>query len=80
MLIGWPFHSPSDLIEVVDLEDNSFECLKDLTFNSHTATYAPGGGLIRSGDEFVPFLCGGGQYGNEKCYQLNSTRYGVRST
>ena len=66
-------------IEVWDLEDQSFECSNTLTFNPSEKIYAPGGGLVRHGEEFVPFLCGGAKSyswggGLAKCFQFNSIR------
>ena len=78
MLVGG-FVSDADnnVIEIIDVEDSSYSCPNSLTFNPVSSSsyleYA-GGGMVRYGQNDIPFICGGnigGLYKSE-CWQLLS--------
>lgn len=64
-------------IEIIDLEDSSYNCPKsdnkDLKIFPDHNVHSPGGGLVRYGDGYMPFICGGETNSKGKsdlCYQL----------
>ena len=66
-------------IEIIDLEDSSYTCPKsdnkDLKIFPDHNVHSPGGGLVRYGDGYMPFICGGETNSKGKsdlCYQLPS--------
>ena len=79
MLVGG-FVSGADnnVIEIIDVEDPSYSCPNSLTFNPISdSTYLDyaGGGMVRYGQNDIPFICGGWLQNSgtqSKCWQLLS--------
>ena len=69
--------APYNVIEIIDVEDSSYSCPNSLTFNpvsSSSYLAFAGGGMVRYGQNDIPFICGGnigGVYKSE-CWQLLS--------
>ena len=86
MLVGgYPFSTDTsltnqlsdDIIDIVDVEDASFACSTSPTFNPPISPNPDrmrfgGGGLVPSGDSFIPLVCGGEtrQAIDVKCHKL----------
>ena len=78
MLVGGSVSgADNNVIEIIDVEDSSYSCPNSLTFNPVSSSsyleYA-GGGMVRYGQNDIPFICGGnigGVYKSE-CWQLLS--------
>ena len=70
--------APYNVIEIIDVEDSSYSCPNSLTFNPISdSTYLDyaGGGMVRYGQNDIPFICGGlvaGSGTQSKCWQLLS--------
>ena len=64
----------NNVIEIIDVEDPSYSCPNSLTFNPENQLTYPGGGMVRYGQNDVPFICGGYNNGNRRsqCWQLLS--------
>ena len=65
-----------NVIEIIDVEDPSYSCPNSLTFDPSSSYYDyAGGGMIRYGQNDIPFICGGlaGGVGiQSQCWQLLS--------
>ena len=77
LVSGFVDGADNNVIEIIDVEDSSYSCPNSLTFNpvpsSSYLEYA-GGGMVRYGQNDIPFICGGnigGLYKSE-CWQLLS--------
>ena len=76
MLVGGTVNDADDnVIEIIDVEDPSYSCPNALTFNPLSDLDSAGGGIVRYGQNDVPFICGGfipGSGTRSECWQLLS--------
>ena len=77
MLVGGVVTDVDDnVIEIIDVEDPSYSCPNTLTFNPLSDRLEnAGGGMVRYGQNDVPFICGGFESGSgvrSQCWQLLS--------
>ena len=76
MLVGGDVTDVDDnVIEIIDVEDPSYSCPNALTFNPLSSLNHAGGGMVRYGQNDVPFICGGitpGTGVRSQCWQLLS--------
>ena len=79
MLVGGSVSGATkDVIEIIDVQDSTYSCPKsdnkELKWPDHNLN-AGGGGLVRFGEGYMPFICGGETNSlgkSDKCYQLPS--------
>ena len=76
MLVGgYVTGADSNVIEIIDVEDPSYSCPNSLTFNPKSLLSYSGGGMVRYGQNDIPFICGGFLQNSgtqSKCWQLLS--------
>ena len=75
MLVGGYVSDADDnVIEIIDVEDPSYSCPNSLTFNPLSNLIRGGGGMVRYGQNDIPFICGGSASGiyKSECWQLLS--------
>ena len=74
LVSGFVDGADNNVIEIIDVEDPSYSCPNALTFNPLSSLKYAGGGMVRYGQNDIPFICGGnigGLYKSE-CWQLLS--------
>ena len=74
LVAGSVSDADDNVIEIIDVEDPSYSCPNSLTFNPENSLTYPGGGMVRYGQNDIPFICGGRAsvgYQSE-CWQLLS--------
>ena len=70
LVSGFVDGADNNVIEIIDVEDSSYSCPNSLSFNavSSSKIYYGGGGMVRNGQNDIPFICGGRDL--SKCWQL----------